>query len=392
MVLETAIPVQDSRLSAFFTNGLRYRDVDLVLQSTSASRWRLIYKIDQRWVKNNRDPENIVFGTAGREHDLFIYDDSAFLLTIAMADGALFGYDTFADLQEQEIPAGENEMVLRFEESMLDKPILRKCTKAGGVTGEPMPRSAFTDILRNTFRNAGYLCTTSIHAIRRQLGKKVDEIYTEVPRSQHLTQADPRIFGQSYVANTSSVDGQAAFLGEQVDHSHIDYFQSLEKFREPGLPCELPAHVEESLKEDPRLQELESEVHNSADKDHSSLNESKKRLASYVKTLKGNILRRHQETWIQQRRDWKIVTRGKEKAHDLDRTVLVQSLCLLFPERARLAQRLSSQELLTADARWLAMEDLYTLCTRDFSVLYLPGTQPMDGACPVQCCRLELEQ
>ena len=156
-----------ARLSAFFTNGLRYRDVDLVLQRTSTGRWRLIYKIDQRWVKNNRDPENIVFGTAGHEHDRFIYDDSAFLLTMAMADKALFGYETSADLQEQEIPLGENELVLRFKESMLDKPILRKCTKASGVTDEPMPRSAFSDILRNTFRNAGYLCTTSVHAIRR---------------------------------------------------------------------------------------------------------------------------------------------------------------------------------------------------------------------------------
>lgn len=105
-------------------------------------------------MKNNRDPENIVFGTACREHDRFIHDDSAFLLTMAMADKALFGYETFVDLQEQEIPPGENELVLRFKKSMLDKPILRKCTKVSGVTDESMPRSAFSDILRNAFRNA----------------------------------------------------------------------------------------------------------------------------------------------------------------------------------------------------------------------------------------------
>jgi hypothetical protein len=38
-----------------------------------------------------------------------------------------------------------------------------------------MPKSAFTDIFGSTLRNAGYFCATSIHAIRRQLGKKVDE-------------------------------------------------------------------------------------------------------------------------------------------------------------------------------------------------------------------------
>ena len=381
-----------ARLSAFFTNGLRYRDVELVLQRTPVGRWRLIYRIDQRWVKNNRDPENIVFGTAGREHEQFIYDDTGLLLTMAMADRALFGYETFADLQEQEIPAGQDELVLRFKDSVLDKPILRKCTKVAGVTDEPMPKSAFTDIFRSTFRNAGFLCATSIHTIRRQLGKKVDELYTEVQRSQHLTQADPRIFGQSYVANTSSVDGQGAFLGEQVDHRHIDYFQSLERFREQGLPCELPAHVEESLKGDLRLQELQAEVHKFTYKDPSSLKESKKRLASYLKSLKANALRQYQETWIQQRRDWKIITRGKEQAQDLDRTDLVQSLCLLFPERARVAQRLASDEPLTPEARWLAMEDLSALCTRDFSVLFLPGNQPTGGACSVKCCRLDLDR
>ena len=241
-----------ARLSAFFTKGLRYRDIDLVLQRTPVGRWKLIYRIDQRWVKNNRDPENIVFGTAAREHDQFIYNDSAFLLTVALADGALFGFRRLADLQEQEIPVGDNELVLRFKADTLDELILRKCMKAKGLLDGPMPKSAFSDILRTTLRNAGYLCPASIHAIRRELGKKVDEIYTEVQRSQHLTQADPRIFGQSYVANTSSVDGQAVFLGEQVNHSHIDYFQSLEKFREPGLPCELPAHMEEGLKHDRR--------------------------------------------------------------------------------------------------------------------------------------------
>ena len=68
----------------------------------------LIYRIDQKRVKNNRDPGNIVFGRAGREHDKFIYDDAAFLFNMAMAKRARFGYETFADLREQEIPAGQN--------------------------------------------------------------------------------------------------------------------------------------------------------------------------------------------------------------------------------------------------------------------------------------------
>lgn len=79
----------------------------------------------------------------------------------------------------------------------------------GSITDEPIPRDAFITTFNAMIRSAGYTCAASIHAIRRQLGKKVDERYTEVQRSQHLTQGDVRVFDQSYVANTSSVDGHA---------------------------------------------------------------------------------------------------------------------------------------------------------------------------------------
>lgn len=63
-----------ARLSAFFTGGLRLglscrncfatstclrrKDIELVLKRVDPGGWRLIYQIKQRWVKNNRDPEN----------------------------------------------------------------------------------------------------------------------------------------------------------------------------------------------------------------------------------------------------------------------------------------------------------------------------------------------
>lgn len=83
-----------ARLGAFFTDGLRYRDVELVLQRTTGAAWKCIYKLDQRWVKDNRDPENIVFDTVLQEHDKFVYDDVSFLLIMAFADEALFGFAT----------------------------------------------------------------------------------------------------------------------------------------------------------------------------------------------------------------------------------------------------------------------------------------------------------
>jgi len=62
-------------------------------------------------------------------------------------------------------------------------------------------------MFQSALDNAGYLRTTPVHSIRRQLAKRVEKLYTEVQRSQHLTQAHPRVFGQAYVANMSSLDG-----------------------------------------------------------------------------------------------------------------------------------------------------------------------------------------
>lgn len=114
------------------------------------------------------------FGAAAKDHERLFYNDAGFLLAMAIADNALFGYESLEDVRAQEIPSGKDELELRFRESALRRPILRKCTKTGGVTDGPMPKSPFTTILKSTLTNAGYLCGPSIHAIRRQLGKEVD--------------------------------------------------------------------------------------------------------------------------------------------------------------------------------------------------------------------------
>jgi hypothetical protein len=113
-------------------------------------------------------------GAVTNEHNKFIYNGAGFFLTMAIADKAIWGFESLRELQEQKIPPGQNELKLRYRESAADRPIIRKCTKANGVTEEPMPKSAFTAIFNKTLQNAGYLCSTSVHAIRREIGKKVD--------------------------------------------------------------------------------------------------------------------------------------------------------------------------------------------------------------------------
>jgi Protein of unknown function (DUF3435) len=114
------------------------------------------------------------FRAAAKEHEKLFYNDAGFLLAMAVADDALLGYDSLEDVRRQEIPEVEDELVLRFHDDALERPVLRRCTKTSGVTDDPMPQGAFTNVLKSTLTNAGYLSGPSIHAIRRQLSKGVD--------------------------------------------------------------------------------------------------------------------------------------------------------------------------------------------------------------------------
>jgi len=65
---------------------------------------------------------------------------AAYFLALAIADKALLHIESLEDLLEMEIPAaGQDEMELMFEDSVLDLPILRKCTKGKGTIEEQMP-------------------------------------------------------------------------------------------------------------------------------------------------------------------------------------------------------------------------------------------------------------
>jgi hypothetical protein len=86
---------------------------------------------------------------------------------MAIADNVLVGIKLVKDLQTLEIPPGDDELRFIYAEGAEDKVILRKCTKAEGVTDAPMPKSAFLGIYLNGLRNAGYFCGTSFHRIRR---------------------------------------------------------------------------------------------------------------------------------------------------------------------------------------------------------------------------------
>ena len=220
------------------------------------------------------------------------------------------------------------------------------------------------------------------------------EKYTEVQRSQHINQSDPRVYGQSYIANTSSVDGRRAFIGEEVQHDHIEYFQGFASLREKGLPSVLSAEKMATLMEDPLLVELQNNVHllrrNKAT--DSELKVAKNEARNYKDRLIRKTLSQYKIEWVRQRRDWKIDTRGKVSPNDNIKTDLESVLSRLMPERGRVAKSMISNQAATEQERKNAIEDLCSLISRDCTALHLPGEKPIDGVCPVKGCGKEMKR
>ena len=174
-----------ARIGAFFTGDLNYRDITLGSQrdKDNHEKWRLIYRLDQQRVKSNRDPENSVFSAACKEHKNPVFSCAGFLLSMAVADGALKWLETIADVRSLRIPRDKDVLEIQWKSQAMYQPIFRKCTQKDGVTNEPMPHQHFVRIFRQCLLTAGYNCSASVHAIRRGLGERVDQKYTDVQRS-----------------------------------------------------------------------------------------------------------------------------------------------------------------------------------------------------------------
>jgi len=220
------------------------------------------------------------------------------------------------------------------------------------------------------------------------------ERYTEVERSQHITQTDLRTFGRDYVANLSSVDGKSAFFNEPAQHDHINYFQSFRKFQEKGLPTSLPAEKKVEVRQNPCLLELEDTVRGlqRAKADEDEIRAAQNKARSYRCSLTNKTLKTYQFEWVQKRRDWKIVTRGKQRPDDNEEMVQLGILSRIMPERGRLARAMVSKQEVSLEERRQVIEDLCTLASRDCTTIYLPEESPIHGVCPTQGCHVEMQR
>lgn len=212
--------------------------------------------------------------------------------------------------------------------------------------------------------------------------------------SQIYGHKDAGTYPKDYVLHCSSIDTVSAVLGEEEDKSHIEYFQGFERFYEHGLPGELPAQVEERLLQEPELVEIKSRVTQleafDGDKEHITAERLNYRKA--LVRFRLSELKKYQSSWIRERRDRRILNKGKgEQAIDDDNDVCTRSQALIMPEFARISTLMSFDGVLSFNEMLLFVEDLKTYCGRDFDVVYLPQESPIAGRCPARGCHKEIK-
>ena len=221
-------------------------------------------------------------------------------------------------------------------------------------------------------------------------------MYTETERAQHLTHGDRRVFGQSYVANTSSVDGKGAFLGEKRkdENDHVDFFQSYSLYHEKGLPTEIPAARQATVLKDESLALLKSQVASMKKEGASTkdLSKARRKVTCHLSKLLKKALKEYQSEWVGEQRDKKVTSLGQYESDDGVSSNLSGTISLMFPERKRLGEAMVSMEPVSDEVRRRNMEDLYLLISRDCSVVYRPGEEPNGGLCPVVGCSTDLSR
>ncbi|KAF6819896.1 hypothetical protein CPLU01_12908 [Colletotrichum plurivorum] len=346
-----------ARVGALFAGNVTYKDIEIVRARRESGDYCFFWRFDQRFVKNNRNTENDTFGSPVRDHDVLLYCATALLLSLAFADKAMFGFDDLDSLYELQIPEADNEIILRWNEHALDLPIVRGILRDGTITDKQPTENSLRQSFDKALKLAGYVgVSPSVHQIRRHLGKQVDA---------------------SYVANCSSVDGLGAFLGEQSDHTAVNFFQGLEKYREHGAPIVLPTATERALWEEEEVVALRQRI------DQSANPATKLKLTAALRNLrrklKAKALESYRKQWVRKRRDWKILTRGKI-THNPTGTK-GNRLVNFVPELERIEKLMLSMSPLSPEGMQQAVQDLYTLASKGFSILYYPGEEPIAGHC-----------
>jgi hypothetical protein len=198
---------------------------------------------------------------------------------------------------------------------------------------------------------------------------------------------------REYIPSLCRVPVQDKYLRHEAEKpydEHVRKLRSVRIKRAIGLPQVLPAKEKDEVLKDRTAIKLYQELWELREQGASSsvIEEAHRKFRTYQRWSVTQALARWKEKWLDDRYQQIICTRGRISNDRTSATYRTEALFRVMPERARLAQIMKSNEPRTREQRLKVVEDLTSLCQRNFEVLYRPGEEPVNGACPVCQYRL----
>ena len=180
-----------------------------------------------------------------------------------------------------------------------------------------------------------------------------------------------------------------AFLGMKQRTDHIKKLRSASTKRAPGLPQELSAERMAQFVQDPTARTLLRNLRDlrRGGAPESDIKAAERKFTIYRHWLKNRCLEQYKAEWLETRYENIIKSRGKMSPDRSAAVSRAQTLFRVMLERARLADMIKSTEPRTREQKLQAVEDMLSLSTRNYEVMYRPGEEPADGACPRNCPR-----
>jgi hypothetical protein len=219
-----------------------------------------------------------------------------------------------------------------------------------------------------------------------------DNGYSIAERIKFAGHINPGTFLNSYMAQLSTVDGQASFLGQRLRRDHIEDLRGLSLRRHPQLQQFLPAKIRHNLERRPDFISVQEDINNLTEKiaqeDSKQDRARRQQLYSRKRHIIVAELRKHQE--LQPRR-LESHTAYESHLEDYHHSFFNRTRHLM-PERKRLASSLFLPVTLRSPEGRCALSDLISLCVQDSRVVYQTSLQPKMGNCMVEECGLYMNR
>ncbi|KAL8637191.1 MAG: hypothetical protein Q9228_005515 [Teloschistes exilis] len=372
-----------------------FLDIGLHLYWNDNGDRELIVEPTLRHTKKNKDTSNNWFRVTMSSEDRLLRNPLAFFLALAFADDAIKGVSSVEQFWEIRPRQGQKSFQLEWNKEKLDTPVFRM-VNATGPTPDAWHTLSMFYYLRNVVKNAGYKeGSVTIHTLRRGVANVVDKRATPAERDQLLGWSSSEIYGRHYQSRVSSVDSQAAFLGQAPKSKPISLLRSTVRVMNPGIPKQMSAQAALDLSTTAEMKATSEKLATLSEHEM----QEKKRIYKERSRLRTEALKKFQAVWLEEdyintvsmSTDLKDVSPVENRMAQSQRDFEI--LRPFIQERSRIADLADAILPQHGTAQQSAIQDLVALCTQqDHRVLYRPDQSPVAGRCPVGECYMTISR